>query len=140
MDFGLRVLGYLVRWNVVRKEETVTGTYEEVEVGDLVQFQDGTDRRWWTTRDRDDRFLVLTADNEKVHYTVVDLTGWQDFRYNGVGYGVVRSPLDTWGNAWPLGRDGEGADTIIPAIRSEEWGLSRRKVVQADNIRTVKRK
>lgn len=112
-------------------------TVETVEVGDQIRFD--PDRPWWTVRDRDDRYIVATrqqpfAPKGDLLYTVVDLTGWQDYKYNGAGNGIVRSSLNTLGGGWNIGADGAGSEQIIPALRSGEWELSPRRVV---NVRST---
>lgn len=112
-------------------------TVETVEVGDQIRFD--PDRPRWTVRDRDDRYIVATrqqpfAPKGDLLYTVVDLTGWQDYKYNGAGNGIVRSSLNTLGGSWNIGADGAGSEKIIPALRSGEWELSHRRVV---NVRSI---
>lgn len=121
----------------------MTETAQDVEaaaihVGDKVRFgPPSNDRRWWTVRDRDDRFIVATTQapfkpKGELWYTVVDLRGWQDKRYNGAGNGVVRSSLNTLGGGWDI--DDEGIAAIIPALRSGQWELSNRRVANVWSI------
>ena len=112
-------------------------TVETVEVGDQIRFD--PDRPWWTVRDRDDRYIVATrqqpfAPKGDLLYTVVDLTGWQDYNYNGAGNGIVRSSLNTLGGGWNIEADGTGSEQIIPALRSGEWEFSHRRVA---NVRSI---
>ena len=109
-------------------------TYEDVRVGDRIRF--APERRWWAVRDRDERFIVATAQapfepKGELVYTVVDLTGWQGHKYNGAGNGVVRSSLNTLGGGWDLGPNGEGSEQIIPALRTGTFELSNRRVANA---------
>jgi len=113
--------------------------YEDVGVGDRVRFGPNGGSQWWTVRDRDERFIVATAQaafepKGVLQYTVVDLTGWQDRKYNGAGNGVVRSSLNTLGGGWDIEADGAGAERIIPALRSGEWDLSYRRLVNVNAI------
>jgi len=105
--------------------------FADVKIGDRIRF-DG-DRYWWDVRDRDERYIVATrqqtfAPKGDLFYTVVDLTGWQDHKYNGAGNGVVRSSLNSLGGGWDIAPDGAGAEKIIPALVSGEWELSVRRV------------
>ena len=109
----------------------------QIEVGDKIRFAPNGGRRWWTVRDRDDRFIVATCQapfqpKGTLWYTVVDLTGWQDKRYNGAGNGIVRSSLNTLGGGWDL--DNDGAAEIIPGLTSGRWELSHRRVVNVWSI------
>lgn len=111
--------------------------YDAVRIGDKIRFDPRGGRRWWTVRDRDDRFIVATAQapfhpKGELWYTVVDLTGWQNKRYNGAGNGVVRSSLNTLGGGWDT--DDESLAEIIPALHSGEWELSHRRVVSVWSI------
>lgn len=113
----------------------------QIRVGEQIRFNPshGAGFRWWTVRDRDDRFIVATVPapfrpKGDLWYTIVDLTGWAEKTYNGAGGGIVRSSLNTLGGGWSLGPDGEGATGIIPALRSGEWELSHRRVVNVRNI------
>lgn len=125
---------------------------DEIEVGDRLRFwPTGTGGRsvWWTVRARDDRFIVVTAPKpftrrelRRVHYSVVDLTGWEEKRYNGAGGGPVRSSLNTLGGGWDL--DGstdreleEAAEQIIRLLHRDDVELSHRRVI---NVRTIERK
>lgn len=113
---------------------------DAVQVGDRIRFSPGGHgNRWWTVRARDERFIVATmqapfAPKGDLWYTVVDLTGWQEKRYNGAGNGVVRSSLNTLGGGWDIGPNGEGCDGIIPALRSGEWELSHRRVMNVWSV------
>lgn len=109
----------------------------EIRVGDKIRFHPRGGRRWWAVRARDDRFIVATAQapfqsKGELWYTVVDLTGWQNKRYNGAGNGIVRSSLNTLGGGWDTSDD--GLAEIIPALRSGEWELSHRRVVSVWSI------
>lgn len=122
--------------------ETSTLTeYDEIAIGDKIRFDPHGGRRWWTVRDRDERFIVATTQapfqpKGTLWYTVVDLTGWQDKRYNGAGNGIVRSSLNTLGGGWDC-ETAEGLAEILPMLRSGEWELSHRRVV---NVWTIERK
>lgn len=114
--------------------------WAQVGIGDKIKFHPNGGRRWWTVRDRDDRYIVATAQapfqpKGELWYTVVDLTGWQDKRYNGCGNGIVRSSLNTLGGGWDT--SDEGIAQIIPALHSGEWELSHRRVA---NVWTVTRR
>jgi hypothetical protein len=116
----------------------LTADLAAIKVGDRIRFTPRyTGLRWWTIRARDDRFIVATmqapfeAKGKKI-YTVVDVTGWADIRYNGAGNGPVRSSLDTLGGGWDM--SDEGVARILPALQAGEWNLSRRRVL---NIRSV---
>lgn len=111
----------------------------EISIGDQIRFDPNLGRNWWTVRDRDERYIVATAQapfkpRGVLHYTVVDLTGWQDRVYNGAGNGIVRSSLNTLGGGWNIDADGKGAEEIIPALRSGEWEFSNRRVVSVHTI------
>lgn len=111
--------------------------YDAIRVGDKIRFDPNGGRRWWTVRDRDERFIVATTQapfqrKGELWYTVVDLTGWQDKRYNGAGNGIVRSSLNTLGGGWDT--DNDGIAEIIPALRSGEWELSHRRVANVWSI------
>ena len=110
---------------------------DAIRVGDKIRFDPNGGRRWWTVRDRDERFIVATAQapfqpKGELWYTVVDLTGWQEKRYNGAGNGIVRSSLNTLGGGWDC--DDEGIAEIIPALRSGSWELSHRRVANVWSI------
>lgn len=113
--------------------------FEQVGVGDKVRFtpSGGTGNRWWLVRDRDERFIVATMQapfqpKGDLCYTVVDLIGWQEKRYNGAGNGVVRSSLNTLGGGWDC--DVEGVSQIIPALHAGEWELSHRRVLSVWSV------
>lgn len=124
-------------------DTTPAADFAEVAIGDQIRFTSPTGtRRWWTVRDRDDRYIVATAQapfqvKGTLWYTVVDLTGWLEKRYNGAGPGVVRSSLNTLGGGWEIGPNGEGCEQIIPALRSGERELSHRRVA---NVWAIERK
>jgi len=111
-----------------------------VHVGDRIRFTpENTVAGWWKVVDRDTRYIVAIAQRPfkpkgEWLYTVVDLTGWQNRKYNGVGNGVVRSSLDTLGGGWEIGPNGEGAEQILPALRDGEWGLSYRRLAKVWSI------
>lgn len=124
----------------INQERPVSTDFAAIKIGDKIRFQPSSDKhRWWTVRDRDNRFIVATMqapfkERGMLLYTVVDITGWQDKRYNGAGNGVVRSSLNTLGGGWDLGPNGEGAELVIPALRSDgretlRFELSNRRVV-----------
>lgn len=120
-------------------------TLDHIEVGDRIRFTPyATGKRWWTVRDRDDRFIVATMQapfkpRGNLWYTVVDLTGWLDKSYNGAGGGIVRSSVNTLGGGWDIDADGSGAEQIIPALRSGEWELSQRRVADVWSIEVAPR-
>lgn len=114
---------------------------DRIAVGDKIRFEPNGGRRWWTVHDRDERYIVATAQapfepKGTLWYTVVDLTGWQEKRYNGAGNGIVRSSLNTLGGGWDLGPNGEGCEEIIPALNSGKWELSHRRVANVWRIET----
>lgn len=116
--------------------ETVMPT---VKIGDRIRFTptNSAKGRWWTVRDCDERFIVATMrapflPKGELWYTIVDLTGWAEKRYNGAGYGPVRSSLNTLGGGWEC--DEDGVRRIIPALRSGEWELSHRRVASVWSI------
>ncbi|MFE9234793.1 hypothetical protein [Cellulosimicrobium funkei] len=120
--------------------ETTVAAAEAVRVGDEIRFD--SERRWWTVRDRDDRYIVATrqqafAPKGDLLYTVIDLVGWLDHKYNGAGNGVVRSSLNALGGGWDIGPDGAGAEKIIPSLRSGESELSNRRVM---DVRSIERR
>jgi len=109
----------------------------DVAVGDAIRFKPQGGYRWWEVRARDERFIVATQQapflpKGELQYTVVDLTGWQEKRYNGAGGGIVRSSLNTLGGGWDL--DEEGVAEILPGLRSGRWDLSNRRVMDVDSI------
>jgi len=114
--------------------------FDDIAVGDKIRFTPcASGKRYWTVRARDERFIVATMQapfrpKGDLWYTVVDLTGWQDKRYNGAGNGVVRSSLNTLGGGWDLGPEGEGCQEVLGALQSGEWELSHRRVVNVDTI------
>ena len=113
------------------------GEGDAIRVGDKIRFEPRGGRRWWTVRDRDERFIVATAQapfqpKGELWYTIVDLTGWQEKRYNGAGNGVVRSSLNSLGGGWPT--DDESLAEIIPSLHSGEWELSHRRVANVWSI------
>jgi hypothetical protein len=108
--------------------------------GDRIRFtpSGSSGNRWWTVLDADRRFVVATQQapfkpKGEIWYTVVDLTGWQEKRYNGAGNGIVRSSLNTLGGGWDCETD-EGIAAIIPALHSGEWELSHRRVASVWSI------
>lgn len=111
-----------------------------IHVGSRIRLVPDTNRRrWWTVRARDERFIVATTQapfevKGTLWYTVVDTTGWQQKRYNGAGNGIVRSSLNTLGGGWDIGPNGEGCDEVLSALRSGEWELSHRRVVNVWQI------
>jgi len=116
--------------------------YSDITVGDRIRFDSHNGPYWWTVRDRDDRYIVATSQapfrpKGELQYTVVDLTGWQDKRYNGAGNGVVRSSLNMLGGGWDLAADGGGTEEVIPALRAGDWELPHRRVV---NVRAIERR
>lgn len=116
--------------------------YSDITIGDRIRFDSHNGPYWWTVRDRDERYIVATAQRPfhpkgELQYTVVDLTGWQGKRYNGAGNGVVRSSLNTLGGGWDIDGNGKGAEEIIPALRNDHWELSHRRVV---DVRSIERK
>lgn len=123
-----------------------SGATVEIKVGDRIRFTPhlGSGRRWWLVRDRDERFIVATQQapfqpKGDLRYTVVDLTGWQNKRYNGAGNGIVRSSVNTLGGGWDLGPNGEGAEEIISALHSGKWELSHRRVASVWSIERATR-
>ena len=124
------------RTNETTRRPTMAATpqTDDIAVGERIRFTPNHGRQWWTVRDRDERYIVATAHapfqpKGTLQYTVVDLTGWQDRRYNGAGNGIVRSSLNTLGGGWNIGADGTGAGEILPALHSGERELSHRRVV-----------
>lgn len=114
--------------------------FEAVQTGDKVRFgpKNGTNR-WWTVVDRDERYVIaiVQAPFEKRGtwlYTVVDLVGYRDHTYNGAGNGVVRSSLNTLGGGWDIDPCCNGAEKIIPALRSGEWELSHRRLANVWSV------
>jgi len=111
-----------------------------IEKGDRIRFTpENTVAGWWKVVDRDNRYIVAIAQRPfkpkgEWLYTVVDLIGYQNQRYNGVGNGVVRSSLDTLGGGWGIGPNGEGAERIIPALRDGEWDISPRRLAKVWSI------
>lgn len=116
-----------------------TPEFDHIAVGDKIRFDPpAKGRRWWTVRARDKRFIVVTTQapfepKGSLWYSVVDLTGWQDKRYNGAGNGVVRSSLNTLGGGWDCETD-EGVAAILPALQTGEWELSHRRVLNVIDI------
>ena len=112
--------------------------FDDIAVGDKVRFAPGgVGNRWWTVRARDERFIVATMQapfepKGALWYTVVDITGWLDKRYNGAGYGPVRSSLNTLGGGWDCSE--EGVAEILPALQSGEWELSHRRVINVSSF------
>jgi hypothetical protein len=110
-------------------------------IGDKIRFHPHGGGRWWTIRARDERFIVATTQapfkpKGELWYTVVDLTGWQSKRYNGAGNSIVRSSLNTLGGGWDVGPNGEGCEAILDGLRSGEWELSHRRVVNVWSMET----
>lgn len=111
----------------------------EINTGDRIRFTPDRGRGWWTVRDQNDRYIVATRQaafqpKGTLEYTVVDLTGWQNRKYNGAGTRIVRSSLNTLGGGWEIDADGNGAEKIIPALESGEWELSQRRVMDVESI------
>lgn len=109
----------------------------KIKVGDKVKFFPGGDKQWWTVRDCDNRYIVATLQapfkpKGTLWYTVVDLVGWQNKKYNGAGNGVVRSSLNTLGGGWDL--SDAGIAEIIPLLHSGRWELSNRRVASVKSI------
>lgn len=118
---------------------TVPEHAAKVAVGDKIRFDPNYGTGWWDVRDRDERYIVATRQRRfqpkgNLEYTVVDLTGWQDYQYNGAGPGVVRSSLNTLGGGWDIDPDGKGAEEIIPSLRDDHWELSHRRIVSVAAI------
>lgn len=116
----------------------------EIQVGDKLRFTPCGRELWpWVVRGCDRRFIVATTQcpfkpKGTLLYTVVDLTGWQDKRYNGAGHGVVRSSLDTIGGGWGTGLfDDAECDEILAGLVSGEWDLSHRRVMSVWDIEVV---
>ena len=114
--------------------------------GDKIRFDPaaGDGNRWWTVRAVGDRYLVATrqANFEPkgvLTYTVVDLTGW-NHTYNGAGPGMVRSSLNTLGDGWEIGPDGEGCQDILTALEIGQYELSNRRVLDVKSIERRPRK
>lgn len=112
-------------------------------VGDRIRLTPGSDgKRAWTVRARSRRFIVATCIKgfgRGIAYTCIDTTGWLDWHYNGQGRGVVRSSLDTLGDGWDIGPDGEGCDDVLQGLRSGKWELSRHRAIDVRGIETVKK-
>lgn len=114
--------------------------YEDIKVGDKIRFSDHKERkRWWKVMDRDDRYIVAITQAPFMPkgdhwYTVVDLTGWANKHYNYAGNGPIRSSLNTLGGGWDIGPNGEGTELIIPALRSNEWEISNRRVLDVRGV------
>jgi len=126
-------------------DDTGTG-YEQIQVRDVIRFTPNEDgRRKWTVRARDERYIIATCPapfrpKGERWYTVVDLTGWTDKKYNGAGHGPVRSSLDEAGGGLPLdvdALDDEGCATILSRLQSGESDLSHRRVVNVWGITVV---
>jgi hypothetical protein len=113
----------------------------EIVVGDQIRFEHN--EAWWTVGARDERFIVATkratfskkSDNA-FWYTIIDLTGWAEKRYNGAGEGPVRSSLNTLGGGWDLNPDNlaESCEEILEAVKGERWELSHRRITDARRI------
>ena len=112
-------------------------------VGDRIRLTPGSDgKRAWTVRARDERYIVATrieGFGRGIAYTCIDTGDWLDRHYNGQGIRVVRSSLDTLGGGWDLGPNGEGCDDVLQGLRSGQWELSRRRVIDVRGIETVKK-
>lgn len=127
-----------------QSEQALAATAAKVRVGDKVRF-DGAGQ-WWTVQARDERFLVATVRvvgtsvaADEWAYTVVDLTGWADKRYNGAGNGPVRSSLNSLGGGWPLTGTTLRTDceAALEALLSGEREISHRRVT---NVLSIERK
>lgn len=110
-------------------------------VGDRVRFTPyySAGNRWWTVRARDERFIICTAlaqfepKGGALMHTLVDLTGWQDHRYNGAGNGIVRSSVNAIGGGWDTTTEEDVAE-LLAGLQSGEWDLSVRRVVNVHGI------
>ena len=111
--------------------------YDDIIVGDKIRFDPQSGNRWWTVKARDDRYIVAVRPAEftknDLFYTVVDLTGWT-FTYNGVPPGVVRSSLNTLGGGFDIGDSGEKCDDVLSVLRSGQFELSHRRVIEVESI------
>lgn len=115
----------------------------ELEVGSRIRIHPNNGgTRWWTVQALDDRYVVATrrpafvGEVEDVVYTVIDWTGWERHRYNGQGFGPVRSSLNTLGGGWDLdpADPRPGCEEILRVLQSEEWELSRRRILDVDQV------
>lgn len=118
--------------------EATPETMAQIKVGDKVKFfpSVSTGERWWTVQSRDERFIVAVMQrpfhtSKDALYTVVDITGWENQRYNDAGEGVVRSSLDTLGGGWSgvSLEDPTAAREALQAVNTGERELSYRRMV-----------
>jgi hypothetical protein len=111
-----------------------------VQVGQRIRFMPGGScpNRWWLVRARDDRFIIATAQTPfaakgDLMHTIVDLTGWQTYRRNGAGEGIVRSSINAIGGGWDT-RTNEAVAGMLTGLQSGEWDLSVRRVINVWDI------
>lgn len=110
---------------------TVEDRLRALRVGDHFLPDPHGGRTWWMVEARDERFIIATRQapfhpRGDLEYTVVDLTGWLDKRYNGVGPGIIRSSLNTMGGGYDVA-DG-GCDRMLADLQSGKWELSHRRL------------